>query len=463
MSTYREACLHRIPQLPRVELQGRVTAVVGTSIEVAGLGGEVGSLCELLPVGGPPVAAEVVGFRDDRSLLMALSDYRGVGAGTPARLRGNAPTAPAAAECMGRVMDGLGRPLDEGGPLNLGEGRPLVAEPEDVLGRSRISEPLDLGVRALNALTTVGRGARIGLFAGSGVGKSTLLGQIARSTEADAVVVGLIGERGREVREFVERDLGIGLERSAVVVATSDQPPLMRKRAAQTATAIAEELRAEGKHVLLLMDSLTRYATALREIGLSAGEPPATRGFPPSVWAELPRLAERAGTGTGSGSVTAIYTVLVEGDDMNEPVADAARAMLDGHVVLTRELAERGHYPAIDPLASISRVMPDVVAPIICQHADQARSLLAAYRDAEDLISIGAYVEGSNPRTDEARRLREPLLAFLQQGRDEPSDLEQSWNGLEAALHTPPAAPAPALDTAEMPMDVSGLSMGAAS
>jgi flagellum-specific ATP synthase len=292
-------------------------------------------------------------------------------------------------------------------------------------------------------MMTVGRGARIGLFAGSGVGKSTLLGQIARATGADAIVVGLVGERGREVREFVERDLGEGLERAAVVVETSDKPPLLRKRAALLATTIAEQLRDEGRHVLLLMDSLTRYCTALREIGLGAGEPPATRGFPPSVWAELPKLVERAGTSARGGSITGIYTVLVEGDDMSEPVADAARALLDGHVVLSRELAERGHFPAIDPLASVSRVMPDVIPAETMAAAEHARSLLASYRNAEDLIAIGAYVEGSNAEIDEARRLRPPLLDFLRQGRDESANLEESWQELRQALQTPGASVEP--------------------
>ncbi|MGI9589949.1 MAG: FliI/YscN family ATPase [Myxococcota bacterium] len=444
---FERACLQRIEQLPLAELEGQIVSIVGTTLEATGLGARLGALCELAPAGGRAVMAEVVGFRDDRSVLMALEDPRGVEAGTRVRLRGSLPSAPRAAACLGRVIDGLGRALDDGAPVEPGHGGPLTAAPEAVLGRARIAEPLDLGVRSLNALLTVGRGARIGLFAGSGVGKSTLLGQIARTTGADAIVVGLIGERGREVREFVERDLGSGLERSAVVVATSDQPPLLRKRAAQLATAIAEELRAEGRHVLLLMDSLTRYCTALREIGLGAGEPPATRGFPPSVWAELPKLLERAGTGARGGSITGIYTVLVEGDDHNEPVADASRALLDGHVVLSRHLAERGHHPAIDPLASVSRVMPDVVPEEVMRRAEHARGLLADYRDAEDLISIGAYVEGSSPAIDEARRLREPLLAFLRQGRDEASDLEASFSGLAQAL----ATPAPRVQTPEVP------------
>ncbi|MCP3983618.1 MAG: FliI/YscN family ATPase [bacterium] len=424
--------------MPRAELQGRVTSVVGPSIEAIGLPARIGSLCELEPSRGHKLGAEVVGFREGRTVLMALSDASGVGPGTPLRLRASHVKAPPAMRCLGRVIDGLGRPLDGGAPLPQGGGASLQRKPERVLDRDRIDTPLDLGVRTMNALLTVGRGARIGLFAGSGVGKSTLLGQIARYTQADAVVVGLVGERGREVREFVERDLGSALEHSTVVVATSDEPPLLRKRAALMATALAEELRSQGRHVLLLFDSLTRFCTALREIGLGAGEPPATRGYPPSVWAELPKLVERAGTGAAGGSITAIYTVLVEGDDLMEPVADSARALLDGHVVLSRDLAERGHHPAIDPLASVSRVMPDVVPPEMMAQAARARALLATYRDAEDLISIGAYAEGSDPAIDEARRLREPLMRFLKQGREEAADLEASQTALADALATPP-------------------------
>ena len=438
---FLEACRAQLAMAPLAHLEGRVSALVGTSIEVDGLPARVGALCELEPAARRALAAEVVGFRQGATVLMPLADPDGVGPGTRVRLRRSQAAAPPAAACLGRVLDGLGQPLDGAGPLPPAVGWPLAARPEEVLARPRIATPLDLGVRALNALITVGRGARIGLFAGSGVGKSTLLGQIARTTGADAIVVGLIGERGREVREFVERDLGSGLARSAVVVATSDEPPLLRRRAALLATALAEELRDQGRHVLLLMDSLTRYCTALREIGLGAGEPPATRGFPPSVWAELPKLVERAGTGTRGGSITGIYTVLVEGDDLSEPVADSARALLDGHVVLSRSLAERGHYPAIDPLASVSRVMPDVVPGQVVEQARRARALLAAHRDAEDLISIGAYVEGSNPEVDEARRLLPALTGFLRQQRDEVSTLTESWSALAAALATRGPAP----------------------
>jgi flagellum-specific ATP synthase len=401
--------------------------------EVEGLPGGLGTLCHIDTQGGPCVDAEVVGFRGDRLLMMPLGEASGVAPG--ARVVGRRAEAeiPAGPATLGRILDGLGRPLDGGPPLPNDRRVPLMRRPEPPLHRRRVAEPLDLGVRALNALLTIGRGARIGLFSGSGIGKSTLLGQIARFTAADVIVMALIGERGREVREFVERDLGEALARSVVVVATSDEAPLLRRRAALAATAIAEDWRDSGRHVLLLMDSLTRFCNAQREIGLAAGEPPATRGYPPSLWSSLPKLLERAGTCPGAGSITGIYTVLVEGDDLSEPVADAARALLDGHVVLSRRLAERGQYPAIDPLASISRVMPDVVAPEALSLATRARETLATYRDAEDLIALGAYVEGSDPDIDRARCLDGPLRTFLCQARDEPASLVDS---VDALAHT---------------------------
>jgi flagellum-specific ATP synthase len=411
-----------------------VNSLAGTVAEVEGLPGGLGTLCQIDAGDGRSVDAEVVGFRGDRLLLMPLGDASGVESGARVVGQRGEPEIPAGPETLGRILDGLGRPLDGGAPLEREFRVPLVRRPDAPLGRKRIAEPLDLGVRALNALVTMGRGARIGLFSGSGIGKSTLLGQVARFTSADVIVMALIGERSREVREFVERDLGDALSRSVVVVATSDEAPLVRRRAALAATAIAEDWRDRGRHVLLLMDSLTRFCTAQREIGLAAGEPPATRGYPPSLWSTLPKLLERAGTCTGTGSITGIYTVLVEGDDLSEPVADAARALLDGHVVLSRRLAERGQYPAIDPLASISRVMPDVVAPEALALAMRAREALATYREAEDLISLGAYVEGSDPAIDRARRLDGPLRAFLSQAREEPASLADSFDALAQTL-----------------------------
>jgi len=414
---------------------GSVRSIVGLLIEGEGVPAQLGSVCRVEPAGGGPACeAEVVGFREGRLLLMPLSPPRGVGPGARLRLLHHRAEAVAGPACLGRVLDGLGRPLDGGPPLDAAERVPLHRAPESALGRERVHRPLDLGVRAINALLTPGRGTRIGVFSGSGVGKSTLLGQIARHTAADVIVIALVGERRREVREFVERDLGPALARSVVVVATSDEAPLHRVRAAFAATAVAERFRDDGRDVLLIMDSLTRFCTALREIGLATGEPPTTRGYTPSVWSTLPRLLERAGTCAGGGSVTGIYSVLVEGDDLNEPVADAARSLLDGHVSLSRALAERGHFPAIDVLASVSRVMPDVTRPAHQELARRAREALATYRGAEDLISIGAYAAGSNPAIDAARRLQEPLQRFLRQGVDERASLEESLAALRSAL-----------------------------
>jgi flagellum-specific ATP synthase len=321
------------------------------------------------------------------------------------------------------MLDGLGEPMDGGPKLELTQMVPVNAPPPNAVTRSRITEPLQVGVRALDGLLTIGKGQRMGIFAGSGVGKSTLMGMIARSTAADVNVIALVGERGREVRDFVEESLGIeGVQRSVVVVATSDQPALLRIKAALVATAIAEHFRDRGADVMLMMDSVTRLAMAQREVGLAIGEPPATRGYTPSVFALLPRLLERAGTSsTGSGSITGLYTVLVEGDDMNEPVADAVRGILDGHIVLSRELAHRSHYPAIDVLQSVSRVMPQITYPEQRSAADQMRETLATYKSAEDLINIGAYVAGSNPKIDRARAKIETVNSFLRQHADEPS------------------------------------------
>lgn len=434
-SAFLRDCKARLANARPLRADGRVRSLVGNVIEGEGLRAPLGAVCGIEPAeGGPSFVAEVVGFRGDRLLLMPLLEQPAVGPGARIRFRHLHPVVAAGEACLGRVLDGLGAPLDGGPPLEDPEWAPLYRRPEHPLRRERVRQPLDLGVRAMNGLATVGRGARLGIFAGSGVGKSSLLGQIARFTSADVNVIALVGERGREVRDFIERDLGDALGRSVVVVATGDQAPLLRVRAAHAATAIAERFRDSGRHVLLLMDSVTRFCMAQREIGLAAGEPPTTRGYTPSVWSLLPRLLERAGTAAGGGSITGIYSVLVEGDDPNEPVADAARAILDGHVLLSRDLAEHGHYPAIDVLASVSRVMPDVTAAEHQALARRARQLLATYRRAEDLISIGAYVAGSDPRIDEARRLRDPLNAFLQQERDECSTLEETRAALAAAL-----------------------------
>jgi FliI/YscN family ATPase len=414
---------------------GKVTHLVGLAIEVSGLMGAIGDLCEIRS-GDRLLRAEVVGFRDQRLLLMPLGELSGVRPGSEVLSTGRPQMVPVGAGLLGRVIDGFGRPLDDRGPIEADALRPIHQGPPPVLTRQRIAEPLETGVRAIDALLPVGRGQRVGIFAGSGVGKSVLLGNLASHAAADVNVIALIGERGREVREFVERDLGAGLARSVVVVATSDEPPLLRRQAAFVATAVAEHFRDAGRTVLLMMDSLTRFAMAQREIGLAVGEPPATRGYPPSVFALLPRLLERAGTTPHRGSVTGLYTVLVEGDDMNDPVGDTARAILDGHIVLSRDLAASNHFPAIDVLPSISRLAGDLLDPATSQAASDVRDLLAAYRDARDLIALGAYVRGSDPRIDRAIEARPAILGFLRQARKESTPRAESLRrliGLAAA------------------------------
>jgi flagellum-specific ATP synthase len=397
---------------------GRVSDLIGLVIEATGLQAEVGEVCLVNgDRGHPPVPAEVVGFRGRRTLLMPLGEMEGIGPATTARATGGPFRIHVGDELLGRVIDGLGRPLD-GMPTAAGRPRSTAAAPPDALARPRIDERVDLGVRALDALVPCGRGQRLGIFAGSGVGKSSLLGMIARSTTADVNVIALVGERGREVREFIERDLGDALARSVVVVATSDQPALVRIKAAFTATAIAEHFRDAGNDVMLMMDSVTRFAMAQREVGLAIGEPPATRGYTPSVFAQLPRLLERSGTAP-TGSITGLYTVLVDGDDMNEPIADAVRSILDGHVVLTRELAHASHYPAIDLLQSVSRLVGEVVSPQVRAAGQDVRRLLAAYREKQDLIAIGAYQRGTDPTVDAAIDLRPRIERFLRQHVDE--------------------------------------------
>lgn len=410
---------------------GRVTGATGLIIESAGPIVKLGELCYLRG-DGQEIPTEAVGFRDEKVLFMPLAEVDGLRPGWHVISSGGPLHSPTGTGLLGRVIDGLGNPLDDLGPLNGAPMRPVTGLPPAPLSRQRIKQPLAMGVRALDALLTVGRGQRIGIFAGSGVGKSTLLGMVARSTAADCSVIALVGERGREVREFIERDLGEeGLRRSVVVVATSEQPALVRIRAALVATTIAEEFRSQGLDVVLMMDSVTRLAQAQREVGLSVGEPPATRGYTPSVFTMLPRILERSGTGA-VGSVTGIYTVLVDGDDMNEPVADAVRGILDGHVVLSRKLANAGQFPAIDILASVSRVMPDVTTPQHMEAARRFRRLLAVYQEAEDLISIGAYQAGTNPAVDEAIRMMPAMREFLMQRTDDSTDFARAIAGLQA-------------------------------
>ncbi len=424
-----------LPAWRPFEIEGRVRAIVGLLIEAEGIRAPLGAFCEILTGDAEtPVQSEVVGLRQNVTLLMPLGDLRGTRAGDPIRVRASVDGTPSGAGCLGRVLNGLGQPIDGRGALTNVRWRDIEAEPTAAVTRNRIDQPVDLGLRALNSFVTVGQGMRLGIFAGSGVGKSTLLGQLASQADVDVSVIALIGERRREVREFIERDLGDALSRSVVVVSTSDEPASLRTRAARVATAIAEGYRDEGKRVLLMMDSLTRFCTAQREIGLATGEPPTTRGYTPSVWSALPKLLERAGTTSGTGSITGLYTVLVEGDDMNEPVADAARSLLDGHLELSRRIAERGRYPAIDVLSSISRVMPDVTTPEHQAIARQARQILAVYRDAEDLIAVGAYQAGTDPMIDRARELAPQIEAFLTQPRGEVSSLEDGIARLEALM-----------------------------
>jgi flagellum-specific ATP synthase len=404
--------------------RGRVSDLIGLIIEATGLQVEIGEVC-MVGEGRdrPAVACEVVGFRGGRTLLMPLGELHGIGPGTMVNPTG-APFRVAVGESLlGRVIDGLGQPLDGVAGPGAGAWRNTTAAPPDAFTRPRITERVGLGVRALDTLVPCGRGQRLGIFAGSGVGKSSLMGMIARSTSAQVNVIALVGERGREVREFIERDLGDALSHSVVVVATSDQPALVRIRAAFTATAIAEYFRDQGRDVMLMMDSVTRFAMAQREVGLAIGEPPATRGYTPSVFAQLPRLLERAGT-SPAGSITGLYTVLVDGDDMNEPIADAVRSILDGHVVLTRSLAHTGHYPAIDVLQSVSRLIGEIVTPEVRDAGQRLRAALAAYREKEDLISIGAYQRGTDPVLDAAIALKGAIDAFLRQRVDEPSTPE---------------------------------------
>ena len=433
-----------------VTRRGRVRDVIGLLVEATGLDAEVGEVCLVdTGRGGEPVPAEVVGFRDTGTLLMPLGEMHGIGPGKPVTATGETFRVPVGEALLGRVVDGFGRPLD-GSELRLPGRRPAIAPPPEPLGRPRIERRVALGVRALDAFVPCGLGQRLGIFAGSGVGKSSLLGMIARSTSADVNVIALVGERGREVREFVERDLGDALERSVVVVATSDQPALVRIKAAFAATAIAEHFRDQGNDVMLMMDSVTRFAMAQREVGLAIGEPPATRGYTPSVFALLPRLLERAGT-SPAGTITGLYTVLVDGDDMNEPIADAVRSILDGHAVLSRDLAHAGHYPAIDVLQSVSRLATEIAPTETLSAATDLRRLLAAYRDKEDLISIGAYEPGNDPDVDAAIAMRGEIDGFLRQRVEEPSEVEETDRALQALAAAAASAPqiVPAAEPAE--------------
>ena len=451
---YLSDCSAVVGFVEPMQISGRVTRVAGLVMEAVGLRLAVGAACTVpLPNGGR-VEAEVVGFEGERLFLMPQSDVEGIVPGTrvfsvePAiprpgsvahprrRPSDRARHLPVGPQLLGRVLDGAGRPLDQLGPLLTTDSAPINVRPANPLGRAPIVTTLDVGVRSINAMLTVGRGQRMGLFAGSGVGKSVLLGMMARYTEADVIVVGLIGERGREVKEFIEDILGEdGRARSVVVAAPADAPPLLRMQGAAYATAVAEYFRDKGQHVLLLMDSLTRYAMAQREIALAIGEPPATKGYPPSCFAKLPALVERSGNGLhGVGSITAFYTVLSEGDDQQDPIADAARAILDGHIVLSRALAESGHYPAIDIEQSASRVMHNVATPQHFESARRFRAVYSRYQKGKDLIQVGAYAQGSDPALDQAIALQPTMVDFLQQGMHEAASMEQCQDALAAVV-----------------------------
>lgn len=422
---------HAIDQAETVRRTGRVTSLVGLTVEADGPSAQIGEFCYLEDLRfHRKIPAEVVGFRQGRVLLMPLGDSQGIGPGWVVTATGMPLSVPVGDGMIGRVVDALGQPIDGRGPIPDTMPRSLAAAPPDPLSRPRVTEGLDTGVRVIDTLLTLGKGQRIGLFAGSGVGKSTLLGMIARTSSADVNVVALVGERGKEVRDFLERDLGPeGRARTVTVVCTSDQPALLRLKAAATATVIAEHFRDRGDDVMLLIDSITRWALAQREVGLAAGEPPTTRGFPPSVFAHLPRLLERAGR-SARGSITGIYTVLVEGDDLSEPISDTCRAILDGHIVLSRRLASQNHYPAIEVLDSVSRVTGDVLTPEQLELSAEVRDLIATYRDAEDLVAVGAYKSGTSPRIDRALSVVDKLRGFLKQGTREVVSAAKAWEDL---------------------------------
>lgn len=425
----RDGCLARLRAkraaavtLPPLVVEGRITRMVGLTLEAVGCPAAIGERCLVTTMNGELIEAEVVGFAEDRTFLMPVTEIHGLTPGARVVPTGSLCQVPVGPALLGRVIDGAGRPLDNKGAIAHTAKIPLVGKTVNPLARQPIKKPLDVGIRAINGLLTVGKGQRIGLFAGSGVGKSVLLGMMTRFTTADVVVVGLIGERGREVKEFIEDILGpAGMARAVVIATPADSAPLMRLHGAMLTMSVAEYFRDQGKHVLLLMDSLTRYAQAQREIGLAIGEPPTTKGYPPSVFAKLPQLVERAGNGdTGMGSVTAFFTVLTEGDDQQDPIADSARAVLDGHIVLSRQLSEAGHYPAIDIEASISRLMMAVSDEMHYKSARRFRQLNSVYLQNRDLISVGAYAKGSDANLDKAIELREKMMRFLQQDVSKP-------------------------------------------
>lgn len=418
-----------------VTFYGKVTKIVGLTIEADGPLLGIGTRCVIENGSKRGVLAEIIGFKDDRVVLMPYGESEGIAPGSKVKNLSYGNSVKVTDKLLGRILDGLGEPIDDKGPVTDFELMPVYNDPPKPLEREIIKDYIPTGVKAIDGLITVGNGQRVGIFAGSGVGKSVLLGMIARNTSAEVNVIALIGERGREVREFIERDLGEeGLKRSVVVVATSDQSPLVRKLGAFVATTIAEYFRSLGKNVMFMMDSVTRFAMAQREIGLTVGEPPTSKGYTPSVFALLPKLLERAGTKKGEGAVTGLYTVLVEGDDLNDPIADSVRSIIDGHIILSRTIANRNHFPAIDVLMSASRLMKEIVTPEHYEMAGKIRDLMAAYGEAEDLINIGAYSKGSNKRIDTAISKIEAINAFLRQGIDEKFDFDTSLNEIKRII-----------------------------
>lgn len=426
-----------IEGLDPIEIYGKVSEVIGLLVEGYDPGTSIGKMCQIYPNGDMrPISAEVMGFKKNKVLLMPLEGLEGIGPGSKIVSLGEKAGVKVGHGLLGRVIDGLGNPIDDRGALGLKDEYPIYADPINPLKRTRIKEPVDLGIRAINGLFSCGKGQRMGIFSGSGVGKSSLLGMIAKNTNADINVIGLVGERGREVREFIEKNLGReGLARSVIVVATSDSHPLLRMRAAYVATSIAEYFRDQGMDVLLMVDSLTRFAMAQREIGLFVGEPPTTKGYTPSVFSLMPKLLERAGNIEDKGSITGLYTVLVEGDDFNEPVADTSRSILDGHIALSRDIAAKNHYPAIDVLDSISRVMVDIVDKDHRKKANDVLNIVATYKKAEDLINIGAYVEGSNSGIDYAIKMIDKVNSFLRQDINEVIGFEEAKEELFALFN----------------------------
>ena len=421
-----------IEEAAPIIVKGKVTRVIGMVIEGAGISLTVGELCKVFPEEGEPVVCEVVGFNEGKNLLMPLGGLRGLGPGSRIESLGSKARVRLGTGFLGRVIDGMGNPIDGKGPIVRDIEYDLYSDAPAPLSRKRIKSPLDVGVRSINSLLTVGAGQRMGIFAGSGVGKSVLMGMMARNTSADVNVIALIGERGREVNEFLDKDLKEGLKNSVVIVVTSDQPPLLRVRGAFLAMTISEFFRDRDNQVLLLMDSLTRFSMAQREIGLAVGEPPTTRAYPPSVFGLIPKLLERAGTSSSEGAVTAFFTILVEGDDMTDPIADTARATLDGHILLSRELAGQGHFPAIDVMNSASRCMIDIVEPGHVKAANKVRGVLGTYEKSSDLINIGAYKPGSSPKIDYAINNIDRVNDFLTQWIDDKAGFEESIEAMYA-------------------------------